>query len=267
MIGVRGGPRAEVVENADVRHTATRRSDRPPRRRCCCREMSRPGAEVLVGRVGAVDGRVARVLGGDVDVESGVVLGDPLPHRLDLLLLDVAERAEVAVEAVPGVEAVGQSRVPRRPGDRGAVEVEVDHMGRRRAAVQQEGLVERERRHALGERRSTAVGRLDVEHPRVPVEPGGGVLPQNPAQLGGTLAVGRRLRRPGRRRAARSRPTRAPAAAGRARPRPPAPGTRTVSDARGEGCHGQPGRPDHPHRMTDWRTGSSRFLQNFGSPG
>ena len=111
--------------------------------------------------------------------------------------------------------------------------------------MQQEGLVERERRHALRERRGTAGGRLDVEHPRVPVEPGRGVLPQNPAQLGGALAVG--LGRGGEvvpEQRDRLRPVRRVRQVGRdcVRRRLHQNGER----GRGQGGQAQPGRPDHP---------------------
>ncbi len=111
-----------------------------------------PGAVDLITRVAAVDGGRARVLGGHVNVERGVVLADALPDLLNGVLLTGPERVGVAV----GVERRGEPTGSRwcavldRPGpvrrDLLTVEVEVDRPLGAGFAVQQERLAVRKRR-------------------------------------------------------------------------------------------------------------------------
>ncbi len=149
----------------------------------------RPGAEHQVGRPAAGDGRRPRVLGGDVDVERGVVLRHPLPHRLDHVLLGGAERRR-AVEGEgfgeEGVEGGAEGAVPGSAGDGLAVEVEVDGAQRPRPAVQTEGVGVGERsRLGLGHRhRLRRVGHpLHVVDPLGRIQAGGGVGQDAPRLL------------------------------------------------------------------------------------
>ena len=95
---------------------------------------------------GAAELLHARVFRRDVHIPGGVVLRDATPDVLDDRTLGVGERRRVAI----GVESRGHDRgargirvIPRGAGRRVAVEVQVDHLGRARARVEQEGVGQR----------------------------------------------------------------------------------------------------------------------------
>jgi hypothetical protein len=101
-------------------------------------------AEDVVAAARARDPVGRRRLGGHVDVEGGVVLGDALPDVLDALQFGGAERVGHAVEVEgQGGDAALPAAVPGGSGQCRADEVQVDGALRARAAVQLEGLVER----------------------------------------------------------------------------------------------------------------------------
>ncbi len=149
------------------------------------------GAEGVVAAVRAGELVRRRRLGGDVDIEGRVVLGDTLPDVLDALQFGGAERVGHAVE----VERLGSdcrlaAVVPGRADQGGADEVQVDGALGAGAAVQPEGLVQRlqVRRKRVGrQRRHRALrGKLHLlleEHAAPAVEPGGAVEPHHGREL------------------------------------------------------------------------------------
>ena len=153
-------------------------------------------AEDLVAGPGAVDRPGCRLLGGHVDVERCVVVGHPLPDRLDGGVLGGAEGAGVGVEGVAAQRGGGQAlAVPLGPGDRGAVEVEVDRAPRARLAVQPEGLARRVEGPGSGRPvggHGAGVAPVAVEDPAGRAEPDRLVLLQQRAQVVGRHVVERR---------------------------------------------------------------------------
>ena len=136
-----------------------------------------------------------RLLGGDVDVVGGVVLGDPPPGVGDHVELGRAERAGVPIRVERRhVQRVGAAGVPRRAADHVAIHVEVDHAGRAGPAVQREDLALGER---LTERGISAVvgGRLGdgllVEHATLAIDT------QRGGVGGGKVEVLEPVQRPG----------------------------------------------------------------------
>ena len=138
VAGVAGCDRVEDIDERDATATATTQGG-PGRR---ARRDQHASAVHGVGGIRPVDRRRARVLGRDVDVERGVVLGNALPHALHDVLLRRAEGGRVAVGVERRVRLRGQAvtRVPRRAGDELAVEIEVQGATRPGLAVEKERL-------------------------------------------------------------------------------------------------------------------------------
>ena len=132
MVGARG----EHVEQGDP-------ADARPVVRCGVPVRRRDHHTHPVGGVArrcaaqAVD---AGVLGGDVDVERGVVVGDTLEDLVDAVAFGGRERGGVAVDVVGvvGERADREPAVPVLVLHLVAVEVEVDDLGGRRQRVQRE---------------------------------------------------------------------------------------------------------------------------------
>ena len=135
-------PRHHAVEGADVGHSGAAAATRGDRG-----AQQQVGGDRDAGAVGEVVGRGTgeargpRVLGRHVDAEGRVVLRDAGPHLLHHVELGGRER-RVAVAAVRRHgERRGARGVPGGVVQVVPVEVQVDDSRRRRAGVQQEGLV------------------------------------------------------------------------------------------------------------------------------
>ncbi len=163
------------TEAPHERNAATRAATRLGHdRRTRCDDS--PHAECEVCGVGLSQRCDTGVLGGDVNIERCVVIGNPLPNTLDEVLLGQAERDGVPVSVERRHRRLDEpGRVPSGSANRLTVEVEVQNAVGAWAAMQGERLAVREwgcglrTTCGLSDRRRR--DRLDVERVTRSVEP------------------------------------------------------------------------------------------------